>query len=397
MSLKIDYDVIIAGCGISGLLLAWNLSRKFRVLIIEDQKQLPRNKYWLTDDQSLKENESLSNCVDSIYETMDFISYDDFTARVNGPYILWNTNKLLGHLVNNNLAQGVEILYRHRFYSYQNHKKYISVKCENKNITCKLLVDCMGYKSPLMKAKSVIDILGYYLMVGATYKTKKEVAPIALHNVTINDKPSYFELFPTSEGRAHAALILPARSYDSRRQLAEEFSYLATRSNYATILDAESRAEKEPLYGIIPVGHLRKVALDRIFFFGEAGQFNPATSATGLTRMLRTHRAVGSFLMQRLENNELCEKSLSHKSILAMSNANRYFHQALFERILNLNSDGFKEFVMEIDSMDGEDVNNFIFADYDFSDVNGVLKTIFHSSKNVRMSAINSIKYMFKL
>ncbi len=160
------------------------------------------------------------------------------------------------------------------------------------------------------------------------------------------------------------------------------------------MLDTQSDAQ--PLSGVIPVGHLRKVALDRIFFFGEAGQYNPATSATGLTRMLRTYSDVGDYLKKCLDCDDLCAKTLSNNTIQAMSNANRYFQQALFERVLKFDSDGFKKFVLEIDKLDHKDANDLIFAEYDFFNVNSAMKTFFKGGENVKMSALSSIKYALK-
>ncbi len=42
-------DVIVAGGGVAGLLIAGALAKEHSVLLLEQHDSFPRNKYWLTD------------------------------------------------------------------------------------------------------------------------------------------------------------------------------------------------------------------------------------------------------------------------------------------------------------------------------------------------------------
>jgi len=70
-------------------------------------------------------------------------------------------------------------------------------------ICARLLIDCMGFGSPLVGAKNIATITGYYILHGCEVGLKEEVRPVGLDNVIVNQHPAFFELFPTSKGTAH--------------------------------------------------------------------------------------------------------------------------------------------------------------------------------------------------
>src|SRR5580658_887776 len=91
-------DVVVAGGGVSGLLIATALAPQCSVVLLEQSDHLPQNKYWLTDEKALGENQDLAACVDRRYESLDFVAYDGLTARIRGRYCLWDTKRLIDHL-----------------------------------------------------------------------------------------------------------------------------------------------------------------------------------------------------------------------------------------------------------------------------------------------------------
>src|ERR1041385_4807234 len=116
----LKYDVTICGAGISGLLLASELSKSLSVVVVDRSPQAQCSpKFWLTTRQALDDNPELSDCIDSEWSKMDFISFDRTTFTAEGRYLLWNTTKLENYLIEAIAANGSTILYRHRFYSYK--------------------------------------------------------------------------------------------------------------------------------------------------------------------------------------------------------------------------------------------------------------------------------------
>src|SRR5215210_2048591 len=154
----ISTDIIVAGGGVAGLLIASALAPKCSVVLIEQHESLPRNKYWLTEEEALKENSHLRGCVDRYYDFMDFVAYDGLTASVEGRYSLWDTDKLIGQLEQEVRSRGAEILTGHTVYSFSQARDSIVVRSSSLDIRARLLIDCMGFGSPIVGAKGIATI-----------------------------------------------------------------------------------------------------------------------------------------------------------------------------------------------------------------------------------------------
>ena len=145
-------DVLIAGGGIAGLLLASELSKEADVLLIERRSELPRNKYWLTNSGCLEGNEHLRLCIDAIYPSMDFIGYEGTTMSLDGEFPMWNTDALIDHLWNQAAEAGCHFHFGTNLFSMRYGDDYLEVNASRERIRCKLMVDCMGADSPLVAA-----------------------------------------------------------------------------------------------------------------------------------------------------------------------------------------------------------------------------------------------------
>ena len=359
-------DVVVAGGGIAGLLIATALESQFSVILLEQSDALPRNKYWLTDAQAARENPQIKKCVDTSYDFIDFVAFDGLTATIHGDYCLWDTDALIELLSRHLISKGVRVLTGHRLYTFRYGKTSISVRANSETIQARLLIDCMGFGSPIVGAKDVAKISGYYIVHGCEVAVTGKVRPIALDNVVVDRNPAFFELFPTSKGTAHAAIILPSRSYKIDRSLQKEFTFIVKQSHYSERI-AWKDTPGIPYFGIVPVGRLHKPALDRMVFFGEAGQANPAASATGLSRFLRVYRQVAHQLTECLNADQLDSRHLLEALPPYMTRMNRLFQETLFDSILSYNSDQFRRLVEELKEYPDQMVNDFLFAQYDFS------------------------------
>jgi len=360
-------DVVIAGGGVAGLLLASALGPHCSVVLLEQHNSIPRNKYWLTEDLAVSENPELSNCVDRKYDVMDFIAYDRVTAVLKGNYSLWDTERLLSRLEETAKSAGVSILTGHTLYSYSQQNNGIVVRANSQEIKARLLIDCMGFGSPIVGAKAIAKINGYYILHGCEVGLKTDVRPVGLDNVLINKQPAFFELFPTSKGTAHAAIILPSRVHKPSRSIKAELMFILRKSHYSEqICPAYSGRS---YFGIVPVGRLRTPALDHILFFGEAGQTNPAASATGLTRMLLVYKQLAEAIRSCLMRSALTRSELLKTIPDYMSKMNRVFQEMLFEGLLEFDSDDFRTLVLELREYPADMVNDLIFAKYRFQPI----------------------------
>ncbi len=362
-------EVVVAGGGVSGLLIASALAPDFSVLVIEQRDSLPRNKYWLTNEKVLVENPQFGACVNRRYGFLDFVAYDGLTATVHGNYCLWDTEKLVGHLERELLRHGAQVLTGHRLYSLSTNRGRVAIRASSQTISGRLLIDCMGFGSPIVGAKDVARISGYYILHGREVGTKGVVRPIALDNVAVHKHPAFFELFPTAQGTAHAAIILPSRDYRRCRSIGDELLFILRQSHYSGGINLDVPSQQRSYSGIVPVGRMRKPALDHILFFGEAGQANPAASATGLTRMLHTYRQVALAVGSCLKRDTLNQGDLLSAIPPYMTRMNRIFQESLFESLLLFNSDDFRRLVEDLKEYPAEVINSLLFADFNFGDL----------------------------
>jgi hypothetical protein len=359
-------DVVIAGGGVSGLLIASALASKCSVVLLEQRDSVPRNKYWLTEELAAKQNPHLSSCVDRYYDFMDFVAYDGLTATVKGKYSLWDTDKLIGQLEQDVTSSGAKILTGHTLYSFYQTRGAIVVRANSLEIRAKLLIDCMGFGSPIVGAKGIATIKGYYIVHGCEVRVKDGLRPVGLDNVVVNQYPAFFELFPTSKGTAHSAIIQPSRKYKPGRSIKSELLFILRKSHYAEQIICDASESRKSYFGIVPVGRLRTPALDRIVFFGEAGQSNPAATATALTRMLFIYEELAESLAVCVRQNALSKRELTRSMPAAMTPMNRVFQEILFDSLLRFNSDDFRQLVQEMKEYPPELMNELIFANLDF-------------------------------
>ena len=114
---------------------------------------------------------------------------------------------------------------------------------------------------------------------------------------------------------------------------------------------------------------MRRRALDRLFFFGEAGQFNPPASATPLTRMLYTYKATAQFLAEGSLTNGLSRRDLNYGPP-PFNWFNKRFQLGLFEGILRWDSDTFSSVLGEL-RRTGDDalLNDIMFGNLGASSV----------------------------
>ncbi|HZG09110.1 MAG TPA: lycopene cyclase family protein [Allosphingosinicella sp.] len=356
-----DCDVVICGAGISGLLLAAEVSKYLSVVVIErNPRSACSNKFWLTSRQSLECNPELEAYIDSRWSEMEFIAStgDQFTAKSD--YVLWDTHRLEAALLATIASNGANVLYEHRFYTYNYAGDRIIARANNCSFRAALLVDCMGFASPIVSGTGSVRILGYHHLYGRVLQLKKEITPVAADNVILSDSPALFEVFPRADGKANAVLIAPAASIRSTQTLAQEFNFIVEKSHYSAIL--EKMPGGEILQGVVPVGVVNSPALNRILFFGEAGQLHPAATGTCLTRLLLQYKSVAAGIRRTVEAGRLQAQDLARVTRPLGGFATK-FHQSLFLEQTKATSSRGKAFIELLGCLDQKSVDDLIFGE----------------------------------
>lgn len=355
------YDVTICGAGISGLLMASELSQSFSVVVLEKSgRSQCSNKFWLTTRQSLDNNPELSHCIDSEWGEMDFIAYNRSKFTTKGLYVLWNTKKLENHLIDVITANGSKVLYEHRFYSYEITKNSICSYANAFAFDSHILIDCMGYSSPIVSSANAVNILGYHHLYGHTMALNKLLNPVAVDNVILSGTPSFLEVFPKSDGTANVVLIAPAKGISSLEKLESDFNFIVRDTHYSEALSPIP--DSEALHGIVPIGKVRKRALDRILFYGEAGQIHPAGSCTCLNKLLLNYKSSASRIKQRIDSDAVSADDLKDV-IPRMGGFAQRFHQNLFRQMTRLTSHQGASFVELLHCLDQKSIDDLLFGE----------------------------------
>lgn len=363
-----SYDIVVLGAGIAGLALASQLSKDLDVLVIDKDTDNQVRKYWLTNQKSLINNEELEPYIDSVYNYFDIFAFDRTSHRCSGKFFLWDSHKLISHFKNIILSNGGEIIYDTLFYSYKHKKQKITIFANDLRISTSLVIDCMGYNSPIIYAKSIVDILGYYILYGASIKLKKPIDPIAFANIKLEDHVKYLEIFPfQNNSMAHVLVLSPEKSIKNNDYLKDDFDFIVNKSPFKDHFDQTEKINV--LGGIIPIGYLKKKALDNIYFFGESGQLNPAATATGFTRILYYYKDLANKLHDHVKKNLLDQNSLESIDVDFLSPFHRSFQLYVFKDMLNWKSDNFLKLVQQMKHLDDDLLEKILFGDMQTSDI----------------------------
>jgi flavin-dependent dehydrogenase len=366
----LDFDIIIIGAGISGLLLGSELSKEYKILVVEKQKAIIINKYWLTNKDVVVKNNlfQLNDCIDSILDHMDFIAYNGYKYRCFGDYILWDSNKLIFSLNKSIQNNGGLFLYSHRFYSYYYSKGRINIKINDKTLSTRLLIDCMGFESPISAANDMIKIIGYYLLYGSKLKLTKSIDPICLSNVILNQRAKYLEIFTTKGNYAYTTLLYPTNSTTVDDCIKKDFSFLVQESEYSHYFDQETKTNQY-IGGVVPVGRLIGNSLDRIFLYGESALMNPSATGTCFTKLLGNYKPIANFLSEKLKTNKLSKTDLIYSKSNFSKKYNRKFQLSLYEEVLTWNSNDFLLVLRLLDESHNQLLNEILFEDIHFKSI----------------------------
>lgn len=358
-----DVDIVVLGAGVAGLLVAGEFAQRRSVLVLEKANRIPATKYWLTDQSSVANNPHLAEAVDSTYDSIDFIAHDDTSYRCHGSYSLWDTSRLLAMLRQRIETAGGMIECGKTFYSYSTDSTGLVLRANDERIRAQLVVDCMGVGSPILHAEDAIRIEGYYLLHGASFPRTGELSPVAFHNLMLSDHPAYVEAFPTADDRLHIILISAVRELRASSSLSADFNFICTKSPYARYIASAASDQRRFLGGIVPVGRMRRRALNRIVFFGEAGQANPPASATAFTKMLLGYRSFTAAVNACLDADTLGQRDLAIAAAPLVDPFNAAVQRSLFRAMLHWRSRHFRAVIEELGRLrNNAFANDMIFA-----------------------------------
>jgi lycopene cyclase CruA len=324
-----DFDVILAGGGLSLVYGAWLARTGLRVAIFDRRKVGCGHREWNISRAELQPLadaalfEKPGDLIDLEYRQGIVRWHGGGTYAVNGVLdCVVNAERLLDALRAQAEAAGATLLDFHALASYSVGDGGVLVQLHHEGATVelsgRLLLDGLGAASPHAAFDLCCPTVGGVLSGLATGGANDEVDP-ALGEILVttedveDGRQHIWEGFPGAHGRFTAYLfyyVEPARLPEHPLlELYERF--FATRPRYKR---GDATMEK-PTYGFIPAyTRLRPMPAsprDRVLLVGDAaGRHSPLTFC-GFGSMIRSFLPVARALVERLSTDRLDHRSLA--------------------------------------------------------------------------------------
>jgi flavin-dependent dehydrogenase len=300
------FDCIVIGAGPAGLLLAKELSKKHKVLILEKNRIGDTNKNWVTYKDRWLTNKFPKSLIENEFNK-DYVQmkHGQITNQyiLNDSFICFNEHKFLRYLANISARLGCVIKESSPYKSFIRKKDKLIV---NNMYTTNLLIDCAGIDSPIVKKYRLIDIPIYINCYAYIAEFDK-----------LENKNYY--CFYRKKNKNHYSAFGFTKTASKLAQL-QYFKYSNNKPDTKKYEVEMSDAQKDfniPNHKLVelkvasyPTGLLKKRELDNIFLFGDAGFYSPSLNGMGFNEILRQYRKVSKHISSCISNNAFSEKEL---------------------------------------------------------------------------------------
>lgn len=330
-----DYDVMIAGAGPAGLYLAKELSRHFRVLLIEKEEAGTCHKVWLAWKENVLRHD-LEDCVlcrptrltvGSRTNGLSTLSVDE------GDYVaILDERRLLTKWADEARDRGAHILERCEFTGARQGGKRIFAETNQRAFAGRLLIDATGCFSPVVSKARIAQEKYYYSFYGWIAQLDHvDLDELILVQSFVSKKPRPYVFFYPIDARTGAPIIFfiteqPISLEDMRKEFRFHLEQVPeVVENLAGFRPIEEK------YGYVPLGRLTKGALDRILMVGDAGRLAPATIGSGFNFVLSAYH----YFVPRIEE-ALRQNNLSGRHLRRLTRVPRWMEDNLLAQKLGL-------------------------------------------------------------
>lgn len=296
------FDVIIAGAGPAGLTAAVELSKEFKVLLLEKEKPGTTQATWY----SYADRAKAFGLDEAVAIRTDYIKFTSpsQTHYMHDDCVIFDHNKVLEIWLDRVQNNGAKIR-QETFVDYGYNQIGVVVQTNKGKYTAPLLIDAMGIQSPIVQKNKLIKRKDAWVIYGARLKNVDFKNPSQLEYYPLNDDANtYVGIHPISKSETNFYLFKGEKNTLGQPvELKEKFEKV--------LAQTQPNAEQlETLSGTIVSGSLKKYALDNIIFFGSSGMLNPDGCGMGFNEILKKHLLFASEISKALRNKKLSQKNL---------------------------------------------------------------------------------------
>jgi 2-polyprenyl-6-methoxyphenol hydroxylase-like FAD-dependent oxidoreductase len=291
------FDLIIIGAGPAGLSLAAELAGHLGVLVIERGEIGRTSASWYSYGDRVREH-GLDDAVAFQADHLLFKS-PNLTHRMVDECVVLNQDRVLQIWLERARTNGAEFV-QGEFQRQTADRDGVTVQTSAGHYRARLLVDCMGPRSPIVQEHNLIRRKDTWVLSGARVRLAEPLAEPEIAYLPLNDEAnSYIGIHPFSPLETNIYLFQgQPDTFGDPDSLAPLFRQtLAQRYPGAEIM--------EPIGGRITSGVLRRYALPRVIFFGAAGMMNPDAIGMGFNEVLRQVRCFARRLEDALTQDQL--------------------------------------------------------------------------------------------
>jgi len=298
-----SYDIIIAGAGPAGLTAAVELSKKFKILVIERRKPGTTSSTWYSYADRVKKY----NIEDAVAVRTGHILFSSPSQshKMIDNCVILDHHKVLDLWIKRAKKNGA-VIRQETFRDVHYKNGGVIVKTNKENYFAPLLIDAMGSGSKIIEKHNLIKRKDAWVIYGSRIRHQKMASPYALEYYPLNDpENTYVGIHPLSETETNI-YVFQGRSntMGNPAELVGKFKDV--------INDIQPDGERvQNLGGTIVSGSLKKYALDHIIFFGASGMLNPDGCGMGFNEILKQHQTFARGITHVMEKKTFDEKSLA--------------------------------------------------------------------------------------
>ncbi len=318
------YDIVIAGAGPAGLSLASKLSKNFKVLVFDKNKIPYSTAIWYSYADRVKKygmEKAIDNKCHSLYykAVKEEHTMKDCCVVLDREKALdiWKQQALKNKAVikPNQALKGFS----------KNPDGTINVLTDKSKFKTKLLIDCTGIQSPILKKYNLVKSLNSWLCYGFVLKNVKVDPDQIKFYPTLDEHNTYIGIHPHSKSEVDFYIFRSLKELHNPEILKKQWEQV--KKEYFP-----KGKKVAPIKGPLVSGYLRKYSLDNVAFFGEASMFVPPGCGAGFNEIMMQHENYANNIKELMLKNKLSARSLKkalfrviNKETMALQRIMEYF------------------------------------------------------------------------